>query len=356
MSKPLPGPPTPDPRAPAIAAHLQKRSSERVNRLALLKRIEQERKSTVISYVTSSRGALGAQIGNDTIRIFREHLGRAGKVEQLDLLLITRGGNTLTPLRLVSLLREYSKRICVLVPYMAHSAGTLIALGADEVVMGAMGELGPVDPSVANHFNPIQATEDIQGTTPKPRPRIPISVEDVTSYLSFAQSHAHLDAAGMASAYSTLTANVHPLALGNILRNHNLIRHLARRLLSMHMEAGETERIDAIVKTLTEELYSHSYLITRDEAPKLGLKVVAPSVDVEESMWNLFKLYEGHLGIDREINWGNELGAEKQKYLCYDVAVVESANLLNSFSYRGLATRKGQNEFEFNAEFQAWEQ
>src|SRR5205807_9050334 len=100
--------------------------------------------------------------------------------------------------------------------------------------MGAMGELGPVDPSVTNQFNPILDEQDIQGTArPKPRPRIPISVEDVTSYLNFAKSHAALDAAGLAQAFSALTAKVHPLALGNILRNHNLIRHLAKTLLLM---------------------------------------------------------------------------------------------------------------------------
>jgi ClpP class serine protease len=36
---------------------------------------------------------------------------------------------------LVTLLRQYCKRLAVLVPFRAHSAGTLISLGADEIVM-----------------------------------------------------------------------------------------------------------------------------------------------------------------------------------------------------------------------------
>jgi hypothetical protein len=292
----------------------------------------------------------------DVIRLFRDHLGQIGKVDQLDLILITRGGHILAPLRLISLLREFAKKVAVLVPYMAHSAGTLIALGANEIVMGAMGELGPVDPSVTNTFNPVLAQEDIQGSVPKPRPRIPISVEDVTSYIAFAKDRAKLEPAGMADAVKALTSNVHPLALGNILRNHSLIRHVARRLLAMQMGPNDGEKIDAIVKTLSEELYTHDYVITRDEAPKLGLMATLPSADVEDGLWELFRLYENWLGIDRQIDWAGELGQERQKYVCYDLAVLESQQLFNSFSVRGTVLRKGgQNEFEFNAEFQGWE-
>ncbi|MBU0734226.1 MAG: hypothetical protein KKG10_08760, partial [Proteobacteria bacterium] len=47
------------------------------------------------------------------------------------------------------MLREFCEKLAVLVPFRAHSAGTTLALGADEIVMGPLGELGPVDPSVA---------------------------------------------------------------------------------------------------------------------------------------------------------------------------------------------------------------
>lgn len=201
--------PQPDPRTAAIGAHTTKRAEERAKRSGLIQKIAQDRKSVVIAYVTSSRGNLGAQIGMDVIRLFREHLGKIAKVKKLNLLLVTHGGNTLTPLRLVTLLREFSSELTLLIPYMAHSAGTLIGLGGDEILMGAMGELGPVDPSVSNQFNPILETEDIQGPAQKPRPRIPISVEDVTAYLNFAKNHANLEPDGMSEAYKSLTEKVH---------------------------------------------------------------------------------------------------------------------------------------------------
>jgi len=349
--------PAVDPRLAVIAQHQKTRAEERNKRLELLKNIALERTSTVIGYVTASRGSIGAQVGADVIRLLREQLGSIGQVDKLDLVLITRGGHTLTPLRLMSLLREFAKKVNVLVPYMAHSAGTLIALGADEIVMGAMGELGPVDPSVANQFNPILDPQDIQGTAQqKPRPRIPISVEDVTSYLNFAKSRAELDPAGMAQAHSALTNQVHPLALGNILRNHNLIRHLAKTLLLMHMNPeSDKDKLDAIVRKLTEELYAHDYTITRDEGVRIGLKIVKPSDQIEKDLWDLYQAYERFFGVDRQVNLAVELGAEKQKYLCFDVAVLEGENLMYSYCIKGSALRKGVAEFEFNADAQGWE-
>lgn len=35
-----------------------------------------------------------------------------------------------------------------MVPYKAHSAATLIAIGCDEIVMGSKSELGPIDPAL----------------------------------------------------------------------------------------------------------------------------------------------------------------------------------------------------------------
>jgi hypothetical protein len=343
-------------RQAVTAMHLQKRAACRQKRLQLVIAIERARNSQVLTYVTASRPPLGAQIGMDAIRVFRDHLGRMGKVKQLDLLLITHGGDTLVPLRLMSLLREFADRVSVLVPYMAHSSGTLIALGADEIIMGAMGELGPVDPSVANQFNPILEADDQPGppNNLKPRPRIPISVEDVASYITFAKEDAGLDAAGMAQAHTALTASVHPLAIGNILRTHKLIRHLARKLLAMHMQDGEQEKIDSIVKSLTERLYAHNYVITRTEAPQLGLKAVHPTADVEDVMWQLYLEYETALGLDVPVNMLLELGSQHQKYVCFDLAVIESQTGGSVNWLAGMASKNGADA-AFNVENQGWQ-
>ena len=343
-------------RQNAVSTQSSLRSAERGKRLPLLEELAKVRKSAVLAYVTVGRKNLGTVVGSDVIRVFHDHLSAMGKQKKIDLLLITRGGNALVPLRLNSLLREFADEVAVMVPYMAHSAGTLICLGADEIVMGAMGELGPVDPSVSNQFNPVRSSEDFpDGKSPIPRPRLNISVEDVTSYLRLASEEAGLDEAGMNAAFSSLTKEIHPLALGNVMRQHTLIRHLVRRLLFLHMdEETDKKRVESIVETLTEKLYAHDYLITRNEAEHMGLKVAKPSDKVEECIWSLFKLYEGFLNIDKEIDLAS-VGAELPTYICTDAGLIESVALCDAYSYKGSISRKNATEIDLRIEFQDWE-
>jgi len=107
------------------------------------------------------------------------------------------------------LFREFSKSFNVLVPYRAYSAATLLALGADEIVMHPFAELGPIDPTVSNDFNPVD-----QGGK-----RLGMSVEDVRAYVSFIKQTVRITHEDeLIKAIEVLVADVHPLALGNVER------------------------------------------------------------------------------------------------------------------------------------------
>ena len=118
----------------------------------------------------------------------------------------------------------------------------------------------------------------------------------------------------------------------------------------MRMAESEKVKVDGIVKALTEELYAHNYVITRTEAPQIGLKVKHPSDDIEDWIWQLFKKHEDWLGIDRQINLSDDLGQEKQRYLAYDLAVIESVGSGFVYSVAGTAVRKNPPEVAFNVE------
>jgi hypothetical protein len=74
------------------------------------------------------------------------------KNKNILLLLVSRGGG-IEPAYLISkTLRQLSKeKFVTVVPRKAKSAATLIALGANEIHMGLMSELGPVDPQIAGY-------------------------------------------------------------------------------------------------------------------------------------------------------------------------------------------------------------
>ena len=117
----------------------RKRSSTpREVRQLLIEAIQTARQSHVITYFVGDRPGVPAQIGEDAVRPMYEHLRAigTGRVPRIDLFLYSRGGAIEVPWRIISMLREYGDEINVLVPYKAHSAATLIALGADHIVMG----------------------------------------------------------------------------------------------------------------------------------------------------------------------------------------------------------------------------
>lgn len=255
-------------------------------RIDLIRKLEELRGSTVICYLTSLRQNVPAIIADDQVRVIFDHVERFPKrpIEKLDVFLVSNGGAGTVPWRLTALFREMAKRVSVLLPYRAYSAATMIALGADEIVMHPFAEMGPIDPTVQNEFNPKE-----NGRT------LGISVEDVTAYVQFVRETVgitHEDE--LIQALHSLTEKVHPLALGNVERFLSQSRMIAKKILRTHNKAYDDHKIDEIVENMASRLYFHGHPINRVEARKdLSLKVAAsvPS-EVERSMWELYKLYE----------------------------------------------------------------
>lgn len=248
--------------------------------------IEKQRGSRLICFLTTLRPGVAGQIADDQVRVLFDHLLKLPKrrVEKLDLFLVSNGGNGVVPWRIVSLLREFSETFRVLIPYRAYSAASLIALGADEIVMHPFGELGPIDPSVSNDFNPRNA----QGQP------LAISVEDVKAYINFIKKTVgitHEDE--LVKTIEALCNQVHPLALGNVERFVSQSRMIATKVLKTHMNEAADHIIDEMVENMTSKLYFHGHPINRVEAKNdLKLKVADCPAILESLMWRLYLDFE----------------------------------------------------------------
>jgi hypothetical protein len=261
------------------------------DRIPLIAEIERLRNSKVICYLTSIQQNSIAQMADDAVREIFDHLLLlpARPVQQLDIFLCSNGGSGTVPWRLVSLFREFAEKLAVLIPYKAYSAATMLALGADEIIMGPFGEMGPIDPTVANEYNPVDANT---------KQRIGISVEDVTAYIGFIKETVgirHEDE--LIEAVKILAQNVHPLALGNVERFVSQSRLIARKILLTHMKGTAEHEIEEIIETLASKLYFHGHPINRKEArEELKLKVVENvTPELEAGMWRLYQAYESEL-------------------------------------------------------------
>ncbi|MDD3607846.1 MAG: hypothetical protein PHQ20_03570 [Candidatus Moranbacteria bacterium] len=264
--------------------------------LDFIKELQTERGSKLITYIVSTRQGVNFVIADDAVRIIYDHLEnlKIKKDDKVDLFLHSFGGAGLVPWKLVNLIREFSTNFEVLVPYKAYSAATLIALGANKIVMHPMAELGPVDPKVANEFNPVN---------PQGQP-VGINVEDVASYISFIKDFVGIRHENeLIQSLNTLTNNVHPLAIGNVHRFYSQSRMMARKLLKLHMTDPKDEHIiEEVAETLTSKLFFHGHPINRKEAANLKLKIDEPSEKIQNLMWNLYLSYEEELEMKTPFN------------------------------------------------------
>ncbi len=268
-------------------------ASRKEKRLALIAKLEALRGSRVISYIVSTRKGLSASVEKDVIRKFFDHVnlfGQNGKKPHFDLFLHTDGGDGTIVWHLMTLIREYASRISVLIPHRAMSAGTIIALGADDIVMHPMARLSPIDPTVKNSFNP----KDEKGE------RVGVSVEDMESYLRLVREELRIKGEeGVLRALELLTANLHPLALGNVARFHAQSRMLAEKLLRLHVrEARRGRSVENIAERLNSKLYFHGHPIAFHEAEEIGLPVVRSNAEEAETMWELYRSYEESMRME----------------------------------------------------------
>ena len=321
-----------------------------MTRADLIKKIEAERKSRVISYATGDRPPFATKIAGDIVPFLGNLLDGMGKVKKISLLLYTSGGDMLAPIRIVKLIRNHCDEFEVLVPYKAHSAGTLICLGADTIVMGKLGELTPVDPTTGHPFNPQNPAN--------PQQKLEVSVEDLNSYLLFAKEKAEVKSEQMIDAYKLLVEKLHPLSIGNAYRAYRMARLLTERLLWLHMDKEKDgEKIKKIVKEITGDITIHAYPIDRDEAAELGLKIEKATDEVDKSICQIYENYAEEMKLGQPFH-PNELLAGKEMVEINKVgAYLETTDTSYQFTITGKAQkiiRNNQPTIDLNFESQSW--
>jgi hypothetical protein len=271
----------------------------REERIELIRAIESLRGSRVICCLTSDRINAPGMIAKDFIPIFYTHLSRLAPVAKLDLFFLTTGGDTLAAFGISRLLREFATRVSVLIPEKCHSAGTLLALGANEIFMTPAATLTPIDPSIVTPLNP-KAEGAAPGIQSQP---LPVSVESIGGFYDLIKDEWKLDDEGKAQAFGILARRVHPLVLGQAFRARQQIMRLAEVLLIRHRtDKADKANIQNIVEQLTRKLGSHDYLISRQEAREiLGTQVTNddPEQKLEKAVWKLYESYRDEMQLGR---------------------------------------------------------
>lgn len=259
----------------------------RDRRVELITKIEELRRTRVLVYVTGDRENVSTNIGDDAVRPILSHLRSIGAVEKLDVLIYSRGGAIDVPWRLNSAFRRTAAEWDALIPFRANSSATLLTLGADKIVLGRHGELGPIDPTL-----------EVRSGGPAGAVQATVSVEDVMAFPKFATERFELEGeSAKVAAFNRLVDRVDALMLGNMYRTHSHIRYLADKMLRSRGDALGEEAIKMIVATLAEKVYAHGHAVGLDEAKDIGLHVESAAPELDEAMWQLLSVYEEDLKL-----------------------------------------------------------
>ena len=124
----------------------QANHAERYQRQALINQIQDRTGRRLICYV----GGYNCPIDEKDTMPFVDLLHNVPSAKAVDLLLHTIGGSIDAAEKIIRMVRGrvHEAALRIIVPEFAKSAGTLMVLGADNVVMSDMSELGPIDPQI----------------------------------------------------------------------------------------------------------------------------------------------------------------------------------------------------------------
>ena len=246
----------------------------RYTRQDLIRVIEARTNRRLICYV----GGPNTSIGQFDIPPFVDLLDDIEPGCDLDLLLQTPGGDVDQAERIVLMCRKRvgSGAFRVVVPDSAKSAGTLIAIAADEIIMGEPSELGPIDP---------QITVITASGEPMTRP--------AQSILDGLQAIIDDSADGQVSpAYFPLLDKLDPALIDFCEKALERSKKFARTFLAEYMLRDDPDKAEEVATELADvsKHLSHGAVIDAERAHAMGLNIcqLAPTHDLWKAYWRLY--------------------------------------------------------------------
>jgi hypothetical protein len=117
---------------------------------SLIKQYKKHRNSYLFIYCACiAKRIPDASMRQDDYYVFHDLLANKDDVRSVDIYIETPGGSAETAEDIVTFLRERFEKVSFIVSGEAKSAGTLMVLSGDEILMTETGSLGPIDAQVS---------------------------------------------------------------------------------------------------------------------------------------------------------------------------------------------------------------
>ena len=200
------------------------------------------------------------------------------------LLLATDGGDADFAYRIARFFQTVFERFYICIPGRCKSAGTLIALGANELIMSGYSEIGPLDVQLTQRDEIGQmrsglvvrkALEGLSEETMKIYENVMLGIKRRSRQAISFEVASRVAASMATGVMAPVYAQISPEALGNDLRDLAIARDYGERLI----EHGKNADLETI-RTLIEDYPSHRFIIDRSEAEQLFNTVPIPTDSV----------------------------------------------------------------------------
>ncbi len=238
----------------------------------IVSQIERSVGGAFLAYWTSPDGS----VCQDDVHAFYDILQLLGAQDRLTLFVKSSGGDAQTSLRVVNLLRRYTRHITAVIPVECASAATMLALGADEMHMGPLAYLTAIDTALTHDLSP----------TDRDNNRVSVSQDELLRVVGLWQRAAGDEPT---NPYEALFQYVHPLVVGAIDRATSLSIKLCTEILRYHIK--DRDKAESISHHLNSAYPSHGYPITLTEAARIGLNVKELDAETNGLLLKLNELY-----------------------------------------------------------------
>jgi|SRR3989344_95587 len=200
---------------------------------------------------------------SDSDRIYQAISSLTEKTKPLLMILVSNGGEPGSAYLIGKLCRESCNgKFLVVVPRYAKSAATLLATAANEIHMGSLSELGPIDPQINK----------------MPTLGLKNSIEHITELVNKAPGSAEMFA-------RYLSRSIAPIQIGYYERVAESAAQYAERLLDTHKESlGASSK--EIARKLVYDYKDHGFVIDKTEALDIFGEKVIKSNSLEYQLGN----------------------------------------------------------------------
>lgn len=196
--------------------------------------------------------------------------------KDLDLLLHTSGGRVNTARRCALLLRLYAEHLHIVIPLQARSAGTILSLAGDTLLLSPVAELSPIDPNIAS-----------AGSVPNGSPPM-IASEDIRMFREMSAEWFGIQSDQQAVVLlQSMLQHIFPTTLSSFFRVSQQLRRHADKLLQYHLT--DASQREYIIDNLLYGYGSHSESITYHDAQEIGLPVQLLSQEEESTVWRIWE-------------------------------------------------------------------